>query len=156
MKLPTLGLGIVVIGSVFVIGPIAMVELNEALAWPRWQSHVGRISGAGLILVGIAIALYCSRLFSVVGAGTPVPTEPPKHLVATGLYRYSRNPIYVADIAILLGLFLQRGELSLLLYAGAFAAVAHWWVVHREEPDLSERFGEKYVRYMQSVPRWVW
>ncbi len=142
-------------GTVFVLFPLGLIALNEALGWPRWQSGVGRAVGGGLMLAGIGVVLHCSSLFTRVGAGTPVPTEPPKHLVATGFYRYSRNPIYVADIAVLLGLFLHRGEVALLLYALAFAAAAHGWVVWHEEPELRARFGDDFVRYAEGVPRWI-
>jgi protein-S-isoprenylcysteine O-methyltransferase Ste14 len=63
--------------------------------------------------------------------------------------------MYVAYVAILLGLFLDRGELSLVLYAVIWAAVEASWVVWREEPELRRRFGEEYVRYTQQVPRWI-
>jgi len=84
-----------------------------------------------------------------------VPTQPPTRLVVDGLYLYSRNPIFVADVAILLGLFLHRGELLLLLYAGLVTVVAHALVVLREEPELRRRFGEEYARYEHAVPRWI-
>ena len=72
-----------------------------------------------------------------------------------GLYRVSRNPMYVAQVAYLLGLFVYRGELALALYAAIYAAVIHTSVVRTEEPELRRRFGEPYVRYTQRVPRWI-
>jgi protein-S-isoprenylcysteine O-methyltransferase Ste14 len=155
MKLSTAGMAATVLGVIFVLGPIGMVQLNEACDWPRWQSGAGSAIGAGLLLAGIAMAAYCSNLFSRVGEGTPVPTEPPKRLVVSGLYRFSRNPIYVAHLAFLLGLFLHRGELSLLLYAALYAGVLQVWIVGGEEPELRQRFGEEYERYMREVPRWI-
>ncbi len=143
------------IGTVFVLAPIGMIELNEACGWPRWQSGIGCLVGGGLVLTGIAVSVYCWNVFSRVGDGTPVPTDPPKQLVVTGLYRYSRNPMYSAHAAILLGLFLYGGELSLLLYAGLYIGVIFTWIVRREEPELRKRFSAEYDRYTQHVPRWV-
>ena len=107
------------------------------------------------MIAGVAVLLYCLQLFARLGDGTPVPTQPPRRLVLSGLYRYTRNPIYVADVAILFGLFLHRGELALLIYALVMTAALHLWMVWREEPELCRRFGEAYVRYMRSVPRWI-
>jgi len=155
MKARTLALAILVMGTLFVAAPIGLIVLNRALAWPRWQSGVTRTAGAVLLIAGIVVAIYCSQLFARIGEGTPVPIEPPRHLVLSGLYRYTRNPIYVADVAILFGLFLHRGELTLLAYTLAMTGALHAWIVWREEPELCRRFGEAYVRYMRSVPRWI-
>lgn len=108
-----------------------------------------------MILTGIDIFLYSSRLFSRVGGGTPVPTDPPQRLVVTGLYRYCRNPMYLAQMPFLLGLFLYRGDLSLLLYAAIWAGVVGSLVAWHEEPELRRRFGEDYDRYKQQIPRWI-
>ena len=155
MKLRALAAGTTFLGAVFALGPFAMVELNGISGWPRWSSGVGRAAGGGLMFAGIVTVAYCSGLFWRIGAGTPVPVEPPKHMVITGLYRYSRNPMYVAQAAILLGLFFYRGELSLLLYAGTYLAAIHAWIVRGEEPELRQRFGDEYIQYTRRVPRWI-
>ena len=54
----------------------------------------------------------------------------------------------------LVGLFLFRGELSLLLYAAFYATMIHLWIVRYEEPGLRRRFGRAYVAYLERVPRW--
>ncbi|MBW1688264.1 MAG: isoprenylcysteine carboxylmethyltransferase family protein [Deltaproteobacteria bacterium] len=155
MKPASIALGSVFLGTVFILAPAGAIQLNEACDWPRWQIPGGRLVGAGLVLAGIAVALYCSGLFSRIGRGTPVPIQPPEHLVIAGLYRYSRNPMYVAHVAILLGLFLYRGELSLVLYTAIYMGWVRSWVVWREEPELRRRFGEEYARYTQQVSRWL-
>jgi protein-S-isoprenylcysteine O-methyltransferase Ste14 len=148
-------MGTVFLGTVFVLAPAGAIELNEAFDWPRWQIPGGRGVGAALIVAGIATVLYCSGLFSRIGRGTPVPIEPPEHLVIAGLYRFSRNPMYVAHVVFLLGLFLYRGEAALLLYAAIYVCGAWAWVVRFEEPGLRRRFGDEYVRYTEQVPRWL-
>ena len=155
MKPTSIVAGSALIGVLFVLAPAGAVQLNEAWDWPRWQIAGGRVWGSGLVLAGIVVYAYCSGLFSRIGKGTPVPLEPPEHLVIGGLYRFSRNPMYVAQVAYLLGLFVYHGELSLALYAAIFAGAIHASVVRTEEPELRQRFGEEYLRYTQEVPRWI-
>jgi protein-S-isoprenylcysteine O-methyltransferase Ste14 len=155
MRPTSIAAGTAFIGTLFLLLPAGAVQLNEALDWPRWQIPGGRVLGSALVLAGIGVFAYCGGLFSRVGKGTPVPLEPPNHLVIQGLYRFSRNPMYVAQVAYLLGLFVYRGELALALYAAIYAAVIHTSVVRSEEPELRQRFGEEYVRYTREVPRWI-
>jgi protein-S-isoprenylcysteine O-methyltransferase Ste14 len=155
MKPTSIAAGAAFIGLLFVLAPAGAILLNEWCDWPRWQIAGGRFLGSGLVLAGILVYAYCSGLFSRVGKGTPVPLEPPNHLVVEGLYRFSRNPMYVAQVAYLLGLFLYRGELSLALYAALYAVAIHISVVRTEEPELRQRFGEPYVRYTKEVSRWI-
>jgi protein-S-isoprenylcysteine O-methyltransferase Ste14 len=155
MKLRTAAAGTVFLSTVFILAPIGMVRLNDALGWPLWRTPVSEALGGALMIASLAVILYCSNLFSRIGGGTPVPVEPPRHLVIGGLYRYSRNPIYVAQVGILLGLFLHRGEAALLLYTCIWAGLVHTLVVRREEPELARRFGPEYERYRARVPRWI-
>jgi protein-S-isoprenylcysteine O-methyltransferase Ste14 len=155
MKPASIAMGTVFLATVFILAPLGAIELNEAWDWPRWQIPAGSLIGIGVILAGLALILYCSGLFARLGKGTPVPIQPPEHLVIRGLYRYCRNPMYVGQVAILLGLFLYRGELALLLYAAFWAGAVERYVIWREEPELQRRFGEAYARYTESVPRWV-
>ena len=156
MKPTSIAAGTAFIGLLVVLLPAGAIQLNPAWDWPRWQLAGGRGVGSALVLAGIFVYAYCSGIFSRVGKGTPVPLEPPEHLVIEGLYRFSRNPMYVAQVAYLLGLFFYRGELSLVLYAAIFAGAIHASVVRTEEPELRQRFGEEYVRYTDEVPRWIW
>jgi protein-S-isoprenylcysteine O-methyltransferase Ste14 len=94
-------------------------------------------------------------LFAVVGRGTPGPWDAPRRFVAVGPYRWVRNPIYVAALLVVLGeawLFLS---LPLLVYAGTMAISCHLFVIAYEERTLRRRFGEAYVEYLRTVPRWI-
>jgi len=82
------------------------------------------------------------------------PIEPPKELVAEGIYRFTRNPIYIGYISAIVGEFLIFGHFLLLLYALGAIFFVHFYVVCVEEPSLKKRFGEQYVIYMKTVPRW--
>ena len=141
-------------GSLFFLFPALAIELNETAQWPRWQAPAMLLAGCILIVIGILVLVWATRIFRTEGEGTPVPTDPPSRLVSSGLYQYSRNPIYLADVAILLGIFLARGHLALLLYAGLVFLGLHAWVVVHEEPRLRDRLGEDWEAYVQRVLRW--
>ena len=149
MRPTTIAVGGAVLTTIFVLGPIAMIGVNQMLGWPRWHLPAGHTIGGILILAALGLSAHCSRVFDRLGKGTPVPIEPPKHLVVAGLYRRTRNPMYIAHLAMLLGLFLVRGEL--VLYVLFYAGLLHVWVVRHEEPNLVARFGDEYRRYRQRV-----
>jgi protein-S-isoprenylcysteine O-methyltransferase Ste14 len=113
-----------------------------------------RVLGVVLISVGVVVLLQAFARFVVEGLGTPAPVAPTEHLVVGGLYRYVRNPMYLAVAAIIVGQALALGQLILLPYAAAFgiavAAFVHWY----EEPRLRRQFGEEYETYRRAVPGW--
>ncbi len=110
--------------------------------------------GVPVILAGIFILLWCVRDFYVAGKGTLAPWSPPKNLVIVGLYRVSRNPMYVGVLTILFGWSLWFVSRSLLLYALAFVIGFHVRVVLFEEPWLVRTHGDEFERYKSRVPRW--
>lgn len=114
------------------------------------------ISGAAMFGLGLVTLLWCVVAFYVHGKGTLAPWSPPCHLVTVGLYRFSRNPMYVGVLLVLAGwanLFLSS---SLAWYAGAVALAFHLRVVLGEEPWLAKTHGAEWQRYEESVPRWLW
>ncbi len=141
--------------AIFGLVPAWVAGVNDELGWPQWRTTAGQALGVLLFLGGLGLVVYCSRLFARIGKGTPVPIAPPTELVVSGLYRFTRNPIYVAQVAILSSYFCYFGELALLLYSGVWALLVQGFVVWVEEPDLRSRFGESYLEYTRQVPRWV-
>jgi len=154
-RLATLAFGATFIICIFGLLPRSAAELNDELGWPRWDSATGRVLGVTLFAASVGLVLYCSRLFSRLGNGTPVPINPPTELVVAGIYRFTRNPIYVGQVGVLLGYFLYSGAFALLLYASAWAAAVQCFIVGVEEPELRRRFGSAYDDYCRAVPRWV-
>ena len=138
----------------FVALPEEAIELNRTQGWPRWESGVASAVGVVFLAVGLAVCLLCTLRF-LRARGTPVPIYPPKEFVESGLYRYSRNPMYVAYVAIFLGFFLYFGELALLGLAVLVASALHLWIVWIEEPPLLRRFGDPYAEYQKRVQRWL-
>jgi len=115
----------------------------------------GRPIGLTMLLSGTAIYLWCAWDFAVTGRGTPAPIDPPKKLVARGLYRHVRNPMYVGISAILLGEAFFWQSRALLGYAAVVFGLFSLFVLTYEEPALRRTFGEAYERYRQDVPRWI-
>lgn len=140
---------------IFGLIPAWATELNRELGWPRWQSGAGQAIGTILFVACVGLILYCSRLFAHIGKGTPVPIDPPRELVVSGLFRYSRNPIYVGQVGILTSYGVYSGELALFVWAGCWLFFVQAFIVLYEEPALRERFGDSYLEYTHRVPRWV-
>jgi protein-S-isoprenylcysteine O-methyltransferase Ste14 len=113
-----------------------------------------RVAGLILLAAGVVVLLHAFTRFVVEGLGTPAPIAPTQRLVVGGLYRYVRNPMYLAVAATIVGQALLLAQPVLLFYAlafgGAVAAFVRWY----EEPTLRRQFGEQYERYRRAVPGW--
>ena len=107
------------------------------------------------LALGTVLLLWCVREFYVAGRGTLAPWAPPTALVVTGLYRFSRNPMYIAVALILWAWALGFRSRSLAVYALAVMLAFHLRVVFFEEPFLARTHGERWVRYKAHVPRWI-
>jgi protein-S-isoprenylcysteine O-methyltransferase Ste14 len=114
-----------------------------------------QIAGWSLIAVGLAALLHSFARFVTEGRGTPAPVAPTERLVVGGLYRYVRNPMYVAVTALIVGQALVLGRPGLLLYALAFFLVTSAFARFYEEPVLRERYGSQYDEYRRAVPAWL-
>jgi protein-S-isoprenylcysteine O-methyltransferase Ste14 len=125
----------------------------QARALPGWWLPV-RVAGVVLLVAGAGVLVHAFVRFVVEGLGTPAPVAPTRELVVGGLYRYVRNPMYLAVLAAIAGQALVLGRVVLLAYAAvvaaAFAAFVRWY----EEPTLAEQFGTRYLAYRRAVPRW--
>jgi protein-S-isoprenylcysteine O-methyltransferase Ste14 len=119
---------------------------------PYWAPL--RILGVILIVAGVAVLIHAFVRFVVEGGGTPAPVAPTERLVVGGLYRYVRNPMYLAVVTIIVGQALVLGQPRLVAYAlaviVAFAAFVRWY----EEPTLRRRYGAEYEEYRRAVPAW--
>lgn len=121
-------------------------------AWePWWQTALA----SALIAMGITPALESVRRFIVVGRGTLVPVAPPERLVVSGLYRYVRNPMYVGVLIALAGEAILFWSRALVMEAALAALGFHLFVRLHEEPSLTRRYPDEYMRYKSHVPRWV-
>jgi protein-S-isoprenylcysteine O-methyltransferase Ste14 len=113
-----------------------------------------RALGVILLFAGLITLIVAFVRFVVEGLGTPAPIAAPERLVVGGLYRYVRNPMYVALLAAIVGQALFLGQLGLLVYAAALWLISATFVRWYEEPDLYGRFGAEYDAYRRAVPAW--
>jgi protein-S-isoprenylcysteine O-methyltransferase Ste14 len=113
-----------------------------------------RIIGALLIATGLPVLLDSFARFAIQGLGTPAPIAPPQHLVVTGLYRYVRNPMYVAVVSLIFGQGLLFGNVRVLEYGLIVWLAFHLFVLFYEEPTLRAKFGDEYKEFCANVRRW--
>lgn len=110
----------------------------------------------GAILVVAGVALSAMGAFSFKRAGTPViPFEPSTALVTTGLYRVTRNPMYLGMLIALLGAAVLFGTLSAFLPIPIFVWIIQANFIRGEERFLEGIFGEPYLAYKNKVRRWL-
>jgi len=140
-------------GTVTVLIPFWLISSRGTGVLSSHQTL--RYLGFPLIVIGAAGLLWCIWDFFSEGRGTISPIDPPKHLVVRGLYRYVRNPMYVAVVTILIGEAIFFMSAPVLIEAGVFIILANLFVMGYEEPALRRQFGESYERYTRTVGRWV-
>ena len=122
---------------------------------PFFDLDATRAVGILLIVAGLPGIVDSFARFALQGLGTPAPIAPPQNLVVTGLYRYVRNPMYVAVVAVILGQGILFGDWRLLNYGGLMWLAFHAFVLAYEEPVLAESFGAQYEDFRANVPRWI-
>jgi protein-S-isoprenylcysteine O-methyltransferase Ste14 len=122
---------------------------------PVWQREIAVSGGLAIVGVGTALLFQCVREFYVAGQGTLAPWSPPKHLVVTGPFRWSRNPIYVAMLVITIGWTITYWSGALAVYTLVQFVAFHIRTIAGEEPRLAREFGDEWQRYVSRVPRWI-
>ncbi len=108
-----------------------------------------------VLILGASIYAWCIWDFATFGRGTPAPIDAPKKLVVRGLYRYTRNPMYIGFLTAILGWALLFRAATLVVYALVVAACFHLFIVLYEERHLLAEFGGQYEAYRSQVARWL-
>ena len=124
-----------------------------------WQAGAAmpvpvRVIGGVLTAAGAAVLLGSFAQFAMEGRGTPAPPAPTEQLVVRGLYRYVRNPMYLAVLAVITGQAILLGRPVLVGYAAAVGAAFAAFVHGYEQPTLARRYGDQYEAYRRAVPGW--
>jgi protein-S-isoprenylcysteine O-methyltransferase Ste14 len=136
------------------IGLIAIFTLNES--WPvlRFTSLAGQLAGGLMILVGLLLLVMANGLF--VRAGTNViPFREVSSLVTSGVYRYTRNPMYLGMALVLLGCAVTVGAASALVVPVLFMVIIELRFIRPEEHMLQGLFPQEYPAYCTRVRRWI-
>ncbi|HLE54334.1 MAG TPA: isoprenylcysteine carboxylmethyltransferase family protein [Thermoplasmata archaeon] len=140
-----------VLGGLAAVGIFLDYALHlRALVESTWR-WVGLVPFA----VGIMLEAEATRVLWRLGGGTPHPVSPPPRLVDQGPYAFSRNPLYLARILILLGVAWIFGSVAILVLDALLLLLVHFVLIPREEERLESRLGDTYRDYRGRVGRWV-
>ena len=125
----------------------------------RWDRPAGELRfadvvGGGLVVIGLAIVVAAFAQFVREGRGTPAPIAPTEQLVVGGLYRYVRNPMYLAVATVLGGQALIFQSSAVLWWLLGFMALVLAFVTAYEQPTLRRTYGASYEAYCDAVPGW--
>jgi protein-S-isoprenylcysteine O-methyltransferase Ste14 len=137
-------------GVVAGLVPWWLTGWHAGSSWPV----LVRVAGGVMIAAGAAVLVAAFAQFAVGGRGTPAPVAPTEQLVVRGLYRFVRNPMYLAVLAVITGQGLLLGRPVLLAYGAAAAAAFVAFVRGYEQPVLARRYGAQYEAYRRAVPGW--
>jgi protein-S-isoprenylcysteine O-methyltransferase Ste14 len=140
---------LIVPGTIGVYVPLLLARHHPPASWLAFSLSLA------LLVIGGAIYAWCVWDFAKFGRATPAPIDAPKKLVVRGLYRYTRNPMYVGVLTALVGWIVMFGGRGLVIYAFCVAACFHLFVVFYEEPHLRQQFGIEYDDYRIKVGRWL-
>jgi protein-S-isoprenylcysteine O-methyltransferase Ste14 len=141
---------ILVPGMVGVYVPLAIAH-----GWDISTNPASLAISILLLVMGVVLYVWTIWDFATLGKGTPLPLDAPKKLVVRGLYRYTRNPMYIGVILVILGWAGIFAEGWIVVYAFLVVIAVHLFVVFYEEPKLWELFGDDYENYRRSVGRWL-
>ncbi len=142
---------ILIIGAV-----VAALALGRwaPLAWPGQNDVLARIAGHALGIAGIALLIWSAVTLRRRGT-TILPDQAATTLVTDGPFRFRRNPIYVADALILLGVAEFTHNIWFAILVIPFVALVTWLAVLPEERHLEARFGDAYRAYKARTRRWI-
>ena len=120
-----------------------------------WEFGARHYAGFTVFVLGFVIMVACIVSFAIFGRGTLSPADPTKKLVVQGLYRYSRNPMYVGVMLMLIGecIFFQLTVLWFYM-AGVFV-LFNLFILYVEQPRLKRDFGDEYANYRRRVRKWI-
>lgn len=148
--------GLAIFGLFTALFVILAVIVDKSLTLP-WlvPGSTSRIIAYLLMTVGVAMIAWTVLCFRK-ARGTPVPINPPQVLIASGPYRYARNPMLVGVFFLMFGLGFAIRSLSLVLIFAPLYALAHVWELKQiEEPELVKRFGEEFLAYRERTPMFL-
>jgi protein-S-isoprenylcysteine O-methyltransferase Ste14 len=135
-------------------GLVAIFALDKLAPGSRFTSLAGQLGGGVIILLGLALLVIAGGLFKHAGTDL-VPFRKVTSLVTGGVYRFTRNPMYLGMVAVLLGTAITVGAASALAVPLVFAVVIEFRYIRPEEELLRAQFPQAYAEYCQRVRRWL-
>ena len=120
------------------------------------NSIVSKAFGLFFFAIGLFLAIWTMRIFiRQGGGGTPAPWDPIKNFIVEGPYLYVRNPMIIGVILLLVSESILLQSWEIFTWVIIFVIINSMYFVLYEEPNLEQRFGEKYRSYKLDVPRWL-
>lgn len=147
--------GVIVFPPALYVGTLLLGLLLQVL-WPMHLASTPWIRIAGVV-VAVASGLtahWGSRTMHRAGTNV-LPSKPALAIVTEGPFRYSRNPLYVANAIFYVGLALIFNAVWPLVLFVPMLAIIHWGIIRREERYLEAKFGDAYLAYKARVRRWI-
>lgn len=137
-----------------VFGLVAVFGLNEYLPGPRFTGVAAQIAGGVMILAGLVLLVLANGLFTRAGTDV-IPFRNVSALVTDGVYRFTRNPMYLGMLLVLLGCAVTVGSVYALAIPPLFAGIVQARFIRAEEALLQSLFGDEYAAYCRRVRRWL-
>ena len=138
----------------FLVSVILMVLLWKLFPMSIWVLYPFNLLGLIPLFLGLGLTIIGSRKFDQVGTNIKTFNDP-NVLVTEGLFKYSRNPMYLGLVLALVGVSVLLGAISSLLVAIAFFVITDRWYVRFEEQAMLRIFGDSYGSYKARTRRWV-
>lgn len=142
--------------------PLTMFTICLGLVFlSRWTWHLDKLLGRPVNYLGAAAVLSGALvgslgLYHLRRARTTMAAfHEPDHLVTCGVYRFTRNPVYLGLTLMLAGACILLGARCLLVPVVIFLIVVDRWIIRREEKTIARKFGKAYEDYRSRTPRWV-
>jgi len=135
-------------------GLVAIILCYTYVPGPRFNGWAGQVAGVLLIVLGVVLLVIAAGLFSRAKTDL-IPFRNVSALVTTGIYRYTRNPMYLGMVAILLGSAVASGASTALLVPPLFAVIIEMRFIRPEETMLRDLFPAQYPAYCERVRRWL-
>ena len=141
---------------VFAILVVAMWVINRSLVVGRIDSGLLTLGAGALLIIGaIVMAMAVKSLFTAKTTINPLKPSRASSLITGGVFRYSRNPIYLGDLLILAALAVWLGQPANLALLAVFVWYIDRFQIRPEEKALSALFGVEYAAYCARVRRWL-
>jgi protein-S-isoprenylcysteine O-methyltransferase Ste14 len=135
-------------------GLVAVFSCSEFYPGPRFISLAAQLAGSAIIVAGLLLLISANGLFTKAGTEV-IPFREVKTLVTSGVYRYSRNPMYLGMVLVLLGCATTVGATTALLVPPVFMVIIEWRFIRPEEAMLRDLFPDAYAAYCARVRRWL-
>jgi protein-S-isoprenylcysteine O-methyltransferase Ste14 len=158
MKLPRWAIPIVwgiIVLVIMIVLPWSISLLGTRYGWDQGVPSAWNFAGLVAVVMGLAMYVWCLVFhFRSYRAAVRIGFTPP-HLVVTGPYRYSRNPMYVAGLFAWIGWTIFYGNLAFFIGLALLWSIFTFRIIPYEESQLEALFGDEYIEYKQSVRRWL-